>query len=133
MNVFSFLAVATRIGPRPCTCSTCRNQLIRSKPFRSLGAQGFAFLRGAGSQGHNGKRQIPRVALYASAGVGAVGATAAAFTDDIKTAYEAAERAGRVAATLMICINEYVLNLFLRIGLELMSGQLPNDVECQSD
>lgn len=134
MNVFSFSAVATRIGPRPWTCSTCRNQLVRSKPFRYLGARGFSFRRGAGSQGHNnGQRQIPRAALYASAGVGAVGATAAAFTDDIKTAYEAAERAGRVAATLMICINEYGFNLFLRTGLGLIGGQLPNDVECQSD
>jgi aarF domain-containing kinase len=49
--------------------------------------------------------------LFASGGVVAsAGASLLAFGDDIKTSYEATERAGRVAAALGICINEYVAN-----------------------
>jgi hypothetical protein len=32
-----------------------------------------------------------------------------AFADDVKGAYEAAERTGRVIAVLGLCVNEYVL------------------------
>jgi aarF domain-containing kinase len=35
-----------------------------------------------------------------------VGASTLAFTDDIKSGYEAAERTGRVAVALAVCINE---------------------------
>lgn len=131
MNVFSFSAVATRIGPRSWTCSTCRNQLVRSKPFRPLSARSFA--SGKGSRGNNGPRRAPRIALYASAGTAAIGASAFALVDDIKTGYEAAERAGRVASTLMICINEYVTVILWRIGPGLISRQLPDDIECEGD
>lgn len=45
--------------------------------------------------------------LFAAAASGTLGAgTALVFTDDIKHAYYAAERSGRVLSTLMICINE---------------------------
>ena len=43
--------------------------------------------------------------LVAAAG-GALGVTAVAFTDDVRHAYEAAERTGRVVSTLAVCINE---------------------------
>ncbi|CAM1500936.1 Fc.00g100980.m01.CDS01 [Cosmosporella sp. VM-42] len=105
MNVFSISTVATRIGARPWTCSTCRSQLVRSKPFRHFGAKGFA--SGKGSQGNNGRKRAQRVVLYASSGAAAVGASTLAFADDIKGIYEGAERTGRVAATLGICINDY--------------------------
>ena len=59
-------------------------------------------------------RRIPktprsRAAILAAAATGATGAGVLAFTDDIKYGYEAAERTGRVAAALGICINEYVV------------------------
>jgi aarF domain-containing kinase len=41
-----------------------------------------------------------------AAGGGVATAGVLAFTDDIKHSYEAAERTGRVAAALGICINE---------------------------
>lgn len=60
--------------------------------------------------------------LYASTGTAAVGATALAFAEDfkndLKNSYEAAERAGRVFATLAICINEYGSNGFFAHGTE---------------
>lgn len=111
MNVFSasVSAFATRIGARPWTCSTCRNQLVRSKPFQHVGARRFA--SGRGSRGGNGRGGRPgRVVLYASTGTATIAAGALAFTEDIKNGYEAAERTGRVAAALAICINEYAVD-----------------------
>jgi aarF domain-containing kinase len=108
MNALSVSAFANRIAARSWTCSTCRSQLVRSKPFRDVSARGFASRRG--SRKNNGHKSGPkRPLLYASAGVGTVGATALAFTDDIKNSYEAAERTGRVAVALAVCINEYVV------------------------
>jgi aarF domain-containing kinase len=43
--------------------------------------------------------------VLAAAG-GAAGVGALAFTDDVKHAYKAIERTGRVAGTLAVCINE---------------------------
>ncbi|KAF4989152.1 hypothetical protein FDECE_14801 [Fusarium decemcellulare] len=111
MNAFSVSAFATRIAARPWTCSTCRSQLVRSKPFRHVGARGFA--SGRGSRGGNG-RKTGRAVLYASSGAATLGASALAFTDDIKTGYEAAERSGRVAVALAVCINDYRTTLNAR-------------------
>jgi len=44
--------------------------------------------------------------LIAAAATGGIGATALAFGDDVKHAYEAMERTGRVISTLAVCINE---------------------------
>lgn len=60
----------------------------------------------------SGKKQVPKsrggVVLLAAGG-GAAATGVLAFTDDIKYSYDAAERTGRVAAALAICINEQVL------------------------
>lgn len=46
----------------------------------------------------------------ASAGTaGLVGVTAVTYQDQVKHGYQAMERTGRVASTLFLCINEYVL------------------------
>lgn len=45
-----------------------------------------------------------RVILYASAA--GAGASLLAVADDVKGTFEGAERAGRVASALFICINE---------------------------
>ncbi|PSR83518.1 ABC1 family-domain-containing protein [Coniella lustricola] len=50
-------------------------------------------------------RSSGKVLLYASA-TGA-GASILAVADDVKSAFEGTERAGRVASTLFICINDY--------------------------
>ncbi|KAL6921736.1 hypothetical protein FSHL1_005704 [Fusarium sambucinum] len=113
MNTFSVSAFATRIAARPWTCSTCRGQLLRGKPLRYITSRNFA--SGKGSRGNNGQKSGPRrPLLYASAGVGTIGATAFALGDDIKNSYEAAERTGRVAAALAVCINDYRTTLNAR-------------------
>ncbi|KIH86843.1 aarF domain-containing kinase [Sporothrix brasiliensis 5110] len=48
-----------------------------------------------------------RRAILLTASGGAATATILAFTDDIKQSYETVERTGRVAATLVLCINDY--------------------------
>jgi aarF domain-containing kinase len=50
-------------------------------------------------------RRRGRVLLAATGG--ALGLGAISFTDDVKHAYEAVERTGRVVSTLALCINEY--------------------------
>ena len=105
MKSLSVSALATRVAARPWTCSTCRSQLVHSKAFQNVRAKGFA--SGRNSRGANGRRTGPnRAVLYASAGAATVGASTLAFTDDIKSGYEAAERTGRVAVALAVCINE---------------------------
>lgn len=113
MKAFSISTLATRVAARPWTCSTCRSQLVRSKTFQNVRAKGFA--SGRSSRGANGRRTGPnRAVLYASAGAATVGATTFAFADDIKSSYEAAERTGRVAVALAVCINDYRTTLNAR-------------------
>ena len=47
--------------------------------------------------------------LLAATGGALVTTAAVAFTDDVKHAYEAVERTGRVVGTLAVCINELVV------------------------
>ncbi len=44
--------------------------------------------------------------IVLAAATGALGVTGLAFTGDVKHAYEAVERTGRVVSTLAVCINE---------------------------
>ncbi|KAF4977863.1 hypothetical protein FZEAL_5707 [Fusarium zealandicum] len=112
-NVFSVSAFATRIAARSWTCSSCQSQLARPRPLRHVGTKGFA--SGRGSHGGSGRKTGPsRAVLYASAGVATVGASTLPFTDDIKNGYEAAERTGRVAVALAVCINDYRTTLNAR-------------------
>ncbi|RDA83147.1 hypothetical protein CP532_3187 [Ophiocordyceps camponoti-leonardi (nom. inval.)] len=53
------------------------------------------------------RRTSKRALVFASTGAAGITATALAFTDEIKSGYEAAERTGRVATALVICINDY--------------------------
>ncbi len=55
-------------------------------------------------------RRRRNVILAAS---GAAGVGVLAFTDDVKHAYLAFERTGRVMGTLAVCMNEYVFNLMI--------------------
>lgn len=106
MNVFSFSTLSIRTGTRSWTCSACRGQLSRTRPSGSLGIRPFASGRGYSRGGSGRKQGSGRVLLYASSSTAVVGASALAFSDEIKSGYESAERTGRVASALTVCINE---------------------------
>ncbi|PHH92151.1 hypothetical protein CDD83_8719 [Cordyceps sp. RAO-2017] len=91
--------LAIRFGTPPRPSASSRARLFGPRPFASTGRS---------SRAPNGpKGRTGRALLYASTGAAGVGATALAFTDEIKNGYEAAERTGRVVAALAICINDY--------------------------
>jgi aarF domain-containing kinase len=57
--------------------------------------------------------------LVSSGGAAAAtGASVLAFKDDVKKSYEAAERSGRVVATLTVCVNDYRTTLNARDKVE---------------
>ncbi|KOS20304.1 ABC1 family protein [Escovopsis weberi] len=138
MNAFSRSAFATRIGARTWTCSTCRGHLARTdsgpsglhEPSRTgsgspWGARRFASAgkvpgtrdsRTGGNGNGNGRRGTGRI-LFASTGAALTG-TVLAFTDDIKEGYETAERTGRVAVGLGVCINDYRTTLNAMAAIE---------------
>lgn len=116
MNTSTFLRRVTT-QPAQWTCTSCRgsrrpaSQLATSRPFtsRGYGAHGKRFSSSSSPSSNTARPSAPghgAVLLFAS--VGAVGASVAAVADDVKATYEGAERAGRVASALFICINEYV-------------------------
>ncbi|OLN93098.1 ABC1 family protein MCP2-like protein [Colletotrichum chlorophyti] len=144
MKAFSVFSPPLRrlAAQRPWTCSTCRagplgRQSIRTtqqNKFNSKTTRAFsststkATAGGASPNGNGGGRKGGRVWLLASGG-GAAAAGMLAFTDDIKYGYDAAERAGRVAAALAVCINEYVTN---PAGLKSTALEKIQDPELQS-
>jgi aarF domain-containing kinase len=89
------------------TCRLCALQArVRVKQIRWYGTRGNA--NGNGSYGNSqqyGKKRKRRVMLAAAGG--ALGVTTVAFTDDVRHAYGAVERTGRVVSTLTVCINDY--------------------------
>ncbi len=108
MSSFSLSVFTRRLGPRQWTCTTCKSQLPRfPKPTSPLGAP-RRFATATGRNGSSQQQRRPRRALlFASTSAAVGGVTALAFIDDIKGAYEAAGRSGRVVSGLAICINEY--------------------------
>ncbi|CAH0005010.1 unnamed protein product [Clonostachys byssicola] len=121
MNTFTISAsFATRSGVRSWTCSTCRSQLLQSKPIRLPNSR-RRFTSGRGSsheKSSGGRKSSQRFPLYASTGATVAGVTALAFTDEIKSGYESAERTGRVAIGLAVCINDYRRTLKKRETIE---------------
>ena len=119
------------------TCSSCRNQLVRARPFRYNGHRQFGSASKSsipprsGARAPNGRR----VVLYASSGSAVAGASMLAFSDDIKTGYDTVERTGRVVAGLGICINEYGSSISFVgcAGQALIWQQLPNDAEREGE
>jgi aarF domain-containing kinase len=115
MNVLSRSAFASRSAARSWTCSSCRSQLAGHKLAQSLSgrqfASGRAVSRGSGRQQQQQQQQNQngfgrRILLYASSGA-AAGISVLAFSDNIKSGYDTAERSGRVATVLALCINDY--------------------------
>ncbi|EER26132.1 hypothetical protein D8B26_003531 [Coccidioides posadasii str. Silveira] len=96
----------------PWTCRRCLRQ--KQKLIHSTDARGnystAVFRTKASSSGGSHKKRPRRALKYAAAG-GTLGATALAFSDDIKHGYNAAERTGRVITALAVCINDYRVTL----------------------
>lgn len=113
---FAMASAFARSVPRPTVTRgvwTCRQCLQQSRGSR-IGDQIREYARnsksktyGTGSQSAKSKPKSKKKGrvLFAAAG-GALGVTAVALTDDVRHAYGAAERTGRVVSTLAVCINE---------------------------
>lgn len=111
MKVFTaFSAPLRRFGTRQWTtgwtCANCRTASGRLTAPLLTGTRGFASSR-VWTNARGKPRNARNGFILLASGGGAAAAGALAFTDDIKHGYEAAERAGRVAAALAVCINEY--------------------------
>ncbi|KAG5204439.1 AarF domain-containing kinase [Trichophyton interdigitale] len=65
----------------------------------------------------NGRKRSRRGFVLAAA-TGTLGGTLLFFYDDVKHAYRAAERTGRVVAALLVCINDYRVTLNKETGTE---------------
>jgi aarF domain-containing kinase len=86
------------------TCRSCTLQAQRG--LRRIGQ-----IKGYSTRSNRIPRPKKREKVLLAATGGALGVTAVAFTDDVKHAYEAIERSGRVASTLAVCINEYAIGV----------------------
>lgn len=87
---------------------TCRQCLLESRGGR-IGNQVRGYARRNNAYGNGSCKSAKpkrRGRILVAAAGGALGVTAVAFTDDLKHAYEAVERTGRVVSTLAVCINE---------------------------
>lgn len=90
------------------TCARCRD-LARRPDLSSFPASRQFGTSRAGSTKFNVPPNRRRVVILAAAGTGVattILASVLAFTDEVKHSYEGAERTGRVASALAICINE---------------------------
>lgn len=81
------------------TCRTCALQAQR-------GLRGIKQFKGYSTRANRTPRPKKKGTTLLAVTGGALGVTAIAFTDDLKHAYGAVERSGRVASTLAVCINE---------------------------
>lgn len=101
-------ATGTYNGLIVWTCRSCLSQTKITRvgsQFRGYARKGYGYnAYGTGYTGRPRPRRKGRV--LAAATLGGVGASTLAFGDDVKHAYGAVERSGRVASTLAVCINE---------------------------
>jgi len=105
MKGFNFATVAGLAKPSPWTCHRCTQAQTTFRAVKQ--SRGFASRTGYTNRTGRipGQKKRGKI-LFAAAG-GALGVSALAFGDDVRHAYEAAERSGRVAGTLFVNINEY--------------------------
>lgn len=106
MKGLNFASASAWARARPWTCGRCvqrgtRKSWVQNATYSTgkRGGNGYGYGYGYQQNGRGNK------VIMASA-VGGVAATGLAFTDDIRHAYEAVERTGRVVSTLFVCINE---------------------------
>ncbi|KAI6080489.1 ABC1-domain-containing protein [Hypoxylon rubiginosum] len=117
MKCLSINSIGRLAGNRSWTCSNCRTQLLFS-PAKTT-QRSLARQYTTGSIPYSKRPPKPRrVTVLTAAATAATGAGVLAFTDDIKYGYDATERAGRVAAALAICINDYRTSLNKRDATE---------------
>lgn len=112
MKCLSINSIGRLAGNRSWTCSNCRTQPLVAHiktTQRSLARQ---YATGSSHYSKRPPKPRARATVLTAAATAATGAGVLAFTDDIKYGYDATERAGRVAAALAICINEYVYDIF---------------------
>lgn len=99
--------LAKRLPSPGWTCARCRSQLPR--PNLSLSRapiqRQYGSKTGPSFSAPKPKPRRRTAVLLASAGGGAA-AMLLAVGDDVKNGYGAAERTGRVAAALGLCVNE---------------------------
>jgi aarF domain-containing kinase len=108
---FAMASAFARSVPRVASTRgvwTCRQCLLQSRGSR-IGDQLRGYARRSNAYGNGSAKSAKSKrrggVIVATAG-GALGVTAVAFTDDVRHAYEAVERTGRVVSTLAVCINE---------------------------
>ncbi|TVY50037.1 ABC1 family protein-like protein [Lachnellula occidentalis] len=86
------------------TCRQCRDLGLRRAPPRHTQQRTYS----SGSKHSNEHPQRrKRQVLLAAAATGTIGATALAFSDDVKHVVKGMERTGRVITTLGVCVNDY--------------------------
>lgn len=101
------LATSLARGGNGLSSWTCRQCLSQTKATRIAGqVRGYGARNGSSNAYGYGARPRRKGRVLAAAAAGGVGASVLAFGDDVKHAYEAVERTGRVVSTLAVCINE---------------------------
>ncbi|KAG9243998.1 ABC1 family protein-like protein [Calycina marina] len=117
MKAFSF---ATFAKPSLWTCSSYIRQ--SSTPLRAI--RNTARKRGYGTRSRIFRPKSKGKIIVAAMGAAvSVGTLAVGFGDDVRHAYEAAERSGRVASTLFVNINDYRVTLNANENIEDMEAQ----------
>ncbi|TVY89717.1 ABC1 family protein-like protein [Lachnellula willkommii] len=93
------------------TCRQCRDLGLRRAPPKQPKQHTQQRTYSSGSSSNYGYQRPPtrrkRQVLLAVAATGTVGATALAFSDDVRHAVQGIERTGRVITTLGVCVNDY--------------------------
>lgn len=85
------------------TCRQCLSQADGSR----IGFQARSYAKKSTDTAYtNGAKPRRKGRVVAAAAVGGLGVTGLAFGDDVKHAYKAVERSGRVVSTLAVNINE---------------------------
>ncbi|KAI0179598.1 ABC1-domain-containing protein [Hypoxylon sp. FL1284] len=120
MKCLSVRSIGRLAGNRSWTCFTCRAQLFVA-PVKTT-QRSLARQYTTGSSHYSKRPPRPPKSRATALTAAAASATAAvailAFADELKHNYNAAERAGRVASALSICINDYRTSLNKRDATE---------------
>ncbi|OBT94132.1 hypothetical protein VE01_07059 [Pseudogymnoascus verrucosus] len=88
----------------PWTCRACTRQ-IRQPLLRATGRKGYA------TAAPTARRGLSTGTILVTATVGSAIITAAVYPNDVKHAYQACQRSGRVVVALAKCINDYRVTL----------------------
>jgi aarF domain-containing kinase len=86
----------------PWTCRACTKQ-IRQPVLRVRQTKSY------GTAAPPARRGLSTGTILVAATVGSAVITAAVYPNDVKHAYQACQRSGRVVVALAKCINEYVI------------------------